>query len=333
MASSISHFKAGWPARATFLLATAVAAWGLCIFISLKCNPLVRVYAQGMAIKDQWADKMTREHGAKALVYGGSSCAFSIDGERALERYHLPLVNYGNNAGYGAAILTETVLGRCHPGDTLIVALEPQLLADPVVMQPEGVQFCFMMHHPEWATHPVLGVARENWFEALSALRPGGYITFTFLTKIATHRPLTRYRLTDYHASGWEQTDVRLKIAGPANHDPHLSPTGQELLRNLRAWCDQRKVRVAYSLPWSYTPPEKEREFKLSNIDFLLQISHFMPVLKDPQLGANTNSDLYADTVWHLTTPGAQLRTDSLAEAITNWDVWTPEELRALENN
>jgi hypothetical protein len=58
-----------------------------------------------------------------------------------------------------------------------------------------------------------------------------------------------------------------------------------------------------------------------------------MPVLKDPQLGANTNSDLYADTVWHLTTPGAQLRTDSLAEAITNWDVWTADELRALKNN
>ncbi len=329
MDSSISHFKAGRPARAAGLLAAAAVAWGLCVLFSLKLNPYIHLYVQGAALKDQWAGKMAREHGAKILIYGGSSCAFSIDGERMLNRYNLPTVNYGLAAGFGPVVLTECVLRQCRPGDTLIVALEPELLAKPMGGEPDGIQFSFAMGHPAWVTDPVLKVAPISWFAAITGLRPGGLVTFTYLGKIVCGQPITRYHLTDFHPSGWQQTPVRLAVVGPMEHDPLLSPEACKLLRNLRAWCDRQNVRVAYSLPWSYTPPAKERDFKLSNVDFLLQINRFLPVLKDPCLGANTNSALYADTPWHLTPAGSLLRTDGLAEAIQNWDLWTPAELGA----
>jgi len=332
MDSSISHFKAWLPARAVGLLAAVAVTWGLCVLFSLQLNPYIHLYVQGAALKDQWADKMAGEHRAKILIYGGSSCAFSIDGERMLNRYNLPTVNYGLAAGFGPVVLTECVLRQCRPGDTLIVALEPELLIKPMGGETDGIQFSFAMHHPEWVTRPVLAVAPISWFAALTGLRPGGAVTFTYLGKFMSGQPMTRYHLTDFHPSGWQQTPVRLKVVGPMEHDPLLSTNACKLLRNLRAWCDRQHVRLAYSLPWSYTPPEKEHDFKLSNVDFLLQINQFVPVLKDPYLGANTNSDLYADTPWHLTPAGSMIRTDGLAEAIQNWELWTPAELGAQKS-
>ncbi|MGA2243370.1 MAG: hypothetical protein ABSH48_00110 [Verrucomicrobiota bacterium] len=315
-----------------FLLAAAAIIWGLAVLYTLKLNPEIHYYVQGAEIKDRWAERMAREHGPKILVYGGSSCAFSIDGERMLSRFGLPAVNYGRGASLGAALLTESVLGQARPGDTLIVALEPALLTAPLDPPAEGVQFSFAVHHPEWVMHPILGLGRASWFQALNALRPGGAHLFTLLGKFATRKPLMRYHLTDYRPSGFEQTAVRLTITGPAGHEPDLSADGSKLLRNLRAWCDAHQVRVAYSMPWSYTPPDQERAFQKLNIRLLLEISEFLPVLKDPALGANTNLDFYSDTVWHLNGPGSQLRTDRLAEEIKNWDTWTRETLRACDS-
>jgi hypothetical protein len=332
MASFISHFKQGLPARAALLIAAAALSWTLGMLYSVKWNPEIHYYAQGAVIKDRWAEKMTREYGSKIVIFGGSSCAFSIDGERLLERFGLPAVNYGRAASMGAAVITESVLEQTHPGDTLIVSIEPSLLTTPTQLPAEGVQFSFAAHHPEWVTHPVLGVDRANWFEVANALRPGGAHLFTLLAKIVTHKPLMRYHLSDYRASGFEQTAVRLPIAGPAGHDPDLSASGIQLLGNLRTWCDQHHVRVAYSLPWSYTPPAVERLFQKSNAHLLLDISAIIPVLKDPNLGASTNLDFYADTVWHLTPAGSQLRTDCLGEEIKNWEIWPPEALRARES-
>jgi hypothetical protein len=327
MDSSISHFDFQRRVHAAILLLTAVTAWGVCVFYTLWLNPEISDAVQGAMIKNHWAERMTLEHGAKILVYGGSSCEFSIDGERMLNRFNLPTVNYGRSAGMGAMVLTESVLDHLRPGDTLIVALEPGLLTDPLDPPTLGVQFSFAMHHPGWVVHPRFNVPSLNWFQGLAALRPGGYHTFTLLGKIASGQPLMRYQVSDYRPSGWEQTKVRLKINGPAGHGPRLSGDARALLYGLRVWCEQRNVRVAYSLPWSYTPLDKETSFQMGNIDFLLQVNEFIPVLKDTHLGADTDVEHFSDTVWHLNGTASALRTDELGEQIKNWNIWTAEDL------
>jgi hypothetical protein len=310
------------------LLLTAVAAWLGCIVYTMRLNPELKYYVQGEVIKNRWSEKMTREHGSKVVIYGGSSCAFSIDGERMLDRFNLPTVNYGSAAGIGAAILTESALDQVHPGDTLIVALEPGLLTEPLDPTALGVQFSFAVHHPDWVIHPVLPPVSLNWFQALVALRPGGYHTFTLLGKIAAHKPFMRYQENDYHPSGWEQTDVRMKITGPPGHGPRLSNDARIMLQALHDWSGRNNVRVAYSLPWAYAPPENEASFQRGNADFLLQVNEFIPVLKDTHLGAYTNIEHFADTAWHLDGTASALRTDQLGQEIKNWNIWTDEELR-----
>jgi hypothetical protein len=176
-----------------------------------------------------------------------------------------------------------------------------------------------------------LGVGGVNGFDFAAGLRPGGYHAFTMLGKIAVGRPLYRYQLSDYRASGWAQTEERRAITGQMASGDALSGDAILLLRRLRDWCQEHGVRSAYSMPWAWTAPAAQRDCRRRNIHFLVQMATILPVLKDPRLGADPDQDDFADANWHLTASAAQLRTDELAQQILTWNVWTVEELLALE--
>ena len=331
MDSSTSRSEKRFPARAGLLLLAALAAWLGSALYSVYLSPEVIHYTHGAAIKNQWADAMTRNYGPKTLIFGGSATEFSIDGERMVSEHRLPMVNLGRAAGIGPCVLAESVLELIRPGDTLIVALEPALLTEPLDQPSLGVQFSFAMRHPEWVLDPTLVVGRINGFQAATSLRPGGYHSFTMIGKLLRRQPLYRYQRSDFRRSGWKQTAVTRPIAGLVVPGPHLSAEGLVLLRQLRRWCDERDVRVAYALPWSYAPAEMKRAFQSQNVRFLLQMAELLPVLKDPYLGADTRVEHFSDTPLHPNREGARLHTDELAREIKNWDIWSVEDLRSLE--
>jgi hypothetical protein len=103
-----------------------------------------------------------------------------------------------------------------------------------------------------------------------------------------------------------------------------------EYLRSLRDWCRDHEVRLAYSIPWGYTPPTELDQFRRENARFLLQVLEVIPVLRDPRLGAYSVREHFSDSVWHLTEEGAALRTDELARQLKDWDVWSRPELEQL---
>jgi len=334
MASSTSRFKYV-PGRAVLLLATALASWVICAVYSVYFNPEVVHYHQGDAIKRAWAAQMTREHGSKTIIYGGSSCEFSVDGERLLANYGEPVVNDGGHAGMGAVVLTESALGDLRRGDTLIIALEPFLMTAPFDGEPSlGVQFSVALHHPEWVLHPVVGVGDINSFQAAMALRPGGFHVFTLFGKFILGQPLYRYKLSDYHRSGWKQTAVRVPQTAGAGFGPHLSTGARIMLTNLSQWSRTNGVRLAYSLPWCYCPPDELRDVRHKNAEYLAEIMAFVPVLRDPTLGADTVATDFADAALHPDEAGAARRTDELGRELKQWDIWTRTELdRAIADS
>ena len=151
---------------------------------------------------------------------------------------------------------------------------------------------------------------------------------FLLIGKVLRGQALYRYSLSDVHRSGWAQTAVRPPFDGRPGHDPALSADGKALLRSLRLWAEQHRVRVAYPLPWAYVEASEEAAFRQENRDILLQIAQFFPVLKDPRLGACSTREYFSDSAWHLTEDGSALRTDELAQHIKRWELWTEDELR-----
>ncbi len=330
MTSSTSPSDSSVPALAIRLLVVALLAWAGGANYSLRLNPEVAYYQRAAAVKAARAEKLTREHPAKYVIYGGSSCEFSIDAGRLLERDGLPAVNLGRGAGMGASVLTQGALEHVRPGDTLLVTLEPGLLSGRLEPTSLGTQFSFAIGHPEWIVRPSLPAPASSWFTAAVDLRPGGYHVFTLLGKLAAGKPLYRYRFEGLQPSGWYRTTVQLAAGGKyADFSLALTTEARAFLRALRAWSDHRGVRVAYSLPWAYVPPEHVSACQKINGLFLLEVLEFLPALKDPRLGVYSVSSHFADTTNHLNDQGTPVRTDELADQLKFWKLWTPEELRA----
>lgn len=245
-----------------------------------------------------------------------------------LREQGLPVVNMGLGAGFGARFLTGWALSEARPGDTLIVALEPGLLSGELTDTTGAVQLSYALHQPGLLrgldNSSTLSLASQ-----LLMLRPGASHVVTLVAKIAGGKPLFRYRTEDINPSGWMQTAVRLPVDSPGPAGA-LSAQSRRLLKDLAGWCRQRNVRLAFSLPWEFTRPDDRVSFQNQNAAFLLQVAELMPVLKDPTLGVCTNHDYYADTGWHLTEQGSNLRSDSLGRQIKEWSTWTESELRTL---
>ena len=319
------------PWRAVRLLLLAALTWAGGVVYTLKWNPEINFSRHSTQIKLAWANSLRTARGAKTIVCGGSSCAFSLDGERLLERHGLPVANFGLMAGTGAKTLVLFAREALQTGDTLVLALEPGLFTERFAPTSLGVQFSFAVGHPEWITDEQFGSTSASRLAAVLALRPGGYHLITMIGKLVQHRPLYRFRLSDVRPGGWLQTDVRLPINGPPGHGPDLSPDARLFLGKLRDWCDSQGIRLVYSLPWAYAPPAKAAAFQRDNAAFLLQMMEFMPALKDPRLGAYPVVEHFSDTAWHLDAMGAALRTDSFAEQLKSWSVWTRAELHRIK--
>ena len=84
------------------LLTVAVLAWASSAAYALYLNPEIAFFKHGARLKHAWAEKLNREYTRKVVVFGGSSCGVSIDGERMLDHHGLPTVNMGLGAGMGA---------------------------------------------------------------------------------------------------------------------------------------------------------------------------------------------------------------------------------------
>jgi len=312
------------------LLAVAVATWMACAAYTAWWNPEIHFYTQLSRRQDEWSQKMDREYGHKVVVFGGSSCMFSINGEQMLEKYGIPTVNRGLGAGVGVTVMTLHALKDLREGDTLIVSVEPGLLTEPFAIPDEGVQLSFSTGHFDWAYRAQLGLPGHPVLPAILALRPGSFHAFTLVGKLIHGRPLYAYTIAGTSRSGLVSTPYRPHGTQWPGHGPYLSEDARQLLGALRDWCAQRKVRVAYSLPWAFAETEQVEECKRKNQDILLQIANFIPVLKDAQWGVQPQADLYADSTMHLTAEGSRLRTDELGQAVKQWDVWSAEELQLI---
>src|SRR5438477_7173622 len=174
MLSSTLLFKRPIPRVATKLLCVAFVSLGGCIVYTLWLNPEVAFFKGAAEKKLRWAEKMNSQAEHKTVIYGGSSCMFAIDAERLVREHHLPAVNAGLGAGMGPNVLTQFALSQTEAGDTLVVALEPDLLGGSVENPSLGIQFSMALGHPKWLDGLESG-ERFSRLSALMSVRPVGF--------------------------------------------------------------------------------------------------------------------------------------------------------------
>jgi hypothetical protein len=294
-------------------------------------NPEVGFYRHSVAVKRAWAGALaTASNAPRYLLAGGSSAAFAVDGERLRTRDGIRLVNFGLHAGMEAPFLLAIAAREARPGDTLIVAMEPELLTSPFTAPDLAAQMGWALNEPRLIGASDITGQPVGWLDSVISLRPGAYHAFTLLGKIALRKPLYRYAPPEVHASGWQEArdfrDFPLIQPGAAR----LSADGRALLVAAARWGQAAEVSVIYSLPWSCVEPAAVEPYRRASAAFLREVSEFVPVLKDPSLGVYAVREHFADTGWHLTPAGAQVRTDALAGHLKVREFWSPAELDSL---
>jgi hypothetical protein len=326
MPSSTSPFEPALPGLARKMLGFALLAWVGCVSYTLWLNPSVRFFHHAARVKQQYLRGLDAVHTNKVIIYGGSSCAFSVNAAAMLREEAVPAANLGLAADYGALFLTRWALSEARSGDTIIVALEPGLLTRPFEHSSEAVQISYALGQPG-LLRDLDGSSTLPLGSQLLRLRPDARHVVTLAGKLASRRPLFRYRTQDVHPDGWVTTEVRMPISGPPERGTQLSPDARRLLVELRDWGRRHNVRVAYSLPRGFAPDPGITSFRRSNAVFLGEIAAYLPVLKDDSLGASSRREDFADTNWHLTEAAALARSRELARQIKLWNVWTPTQL------
>ena len=315
------------PWFALWLIALAFTSLAVARFYTVRLNPEVLFWRDSARVKQAWARQCPTENGSRVIFVGGSSCFTSIDTSRLVQR-NVRALNMGLGAGLGVRFLTQFALSEVKPGDTLVLAIEPDLLIAPMNHPALAVQLSQAMNAPELLRTPD---APESFVvRSALAMRPGAYHAFTLLGKVLRGRPLYRYNMSQVSQSGWQRVDLHWDFKPEAPYRAELSQDARKLLAWLREWSAVHHVRLVYSMPWCYVPEAGAAAFREHSRNFLLEIASYMPVLKDPILGAYCVRQHYGDTALHLDAVGAALRTDSVAEQLTNWSVWSPSELAQM---
>jgi hypothetical protein len=327
MRSSTSHSKSHLPGLALGLLAVAILALVLSAWYSLRLNPEMRFFRHLCTVKLAWARAMDT-NAVKAVFLGGSSCGTSIDPDRLQRQHNLPSVNFGLGASMGPLVLSRAGLSVTRPGDTLVVALEPELLAGAAEPTPFAAQVSLASGHPEWL-EPLPDFPNHSLVRAAVALRPGGWHIFTLVGKVVMGRSLYRYATNEVHASGWHEVKSRMPVS-PRGSLAEVSPDGHALLASLRQWAGSHSNSICYSLPVFYEQPAAAESRRKANARWLISVIEHMPVLKDPRLGVDTNQMHFADTALHPTRAGAHQRTDELAAQLKAQSFWTAAELERI---
>lgn len=330
MDSSTSHSDR-WPRRLLWLGVTLLAAWAAGALYTLHFNVEMRLTRFMHERKVGWIERRLPSTN-RVLIFGGSSSSFSISPAFARER-GMALGNLGMGAGIGAKVLTRLALFQARPGDTLVMALEPDLLSSSTAVTLIGAQSAVVLGHSEWANDSDDPDPRAHGSVApyVWALRPGGAHVVTMLGKVIQRRPLYRYQAPDFFEDGQQQTEVRGEVAGfrgfPA---PRLSAEGRAWVRATRTYCEARGIRLVYALPWTLTDPTAEEFVRRLHAAFLADLAQEVEVLRETTLGCVTRRDWFCDTQFHMTLEGSRIRTTSLIDAVKAGTGWTEAELRRL---
>ena len=111
------------------IAAAVVASASFSFFAKTHWHLGNRYWGAALRISARRAEELEKRGVPKTVVFGGSTVRTSYIPSALEEEFGVHCVNMGLNAGFGADVLSELAMRFAKPGDTVVVALEPDLLS------------------------------------------------------------------------------------------------------------------------------------------------------------------------------------------------------------
>ena len=323
MAPQVSHATA-----LKWLSGAFIAAWACSLLYLYLGDSQIGFLNRRIEIQDRWAAHFPNPALPRIIITGGSSCTFSIDAERMTSQSGTPVINAGLEAGMGPAGILLYSSRLALPGDTFVIAIEPDGLTDPPQFSKDTLRLILFRH--DWnlvrQSHEIVDQSVPLPSLIFSG-RPGLDGFAASIGRWVMRTPF-RYDNAQVNASSFMTTSFRTTLA-TGLHLPAITPNNRALLIHFRDWAAKKQIHVIYSLPWCYVSDDLLVAQRQANARFLLALSEILPILHDETLGAQSHADMFSDTSWHLNGPTAEVRSAMILGEIQNQAYWTHDELLA----
>jgi hypothetical protein len=304
------------------LLISLITAYAVSCFVTIGINPEVGFWNEAVSRRlDDMAQIRKKHPGQPIIIFtGGSSCAFSIDPRIVEETTGMPSINFGLPVSCGSRYLIHQAFRHAKPGDLVVIGTEPDLLTFPgQEASPSKLGFAL-----EARQGRITEAAGGDTFgrsvsipDYLSLSRPGPEYLITLMGRSFAGKGY-RYKEPNIKHRGLIQTPIRdhsLKPGGTYGITS-LHPEGRELLEAFAAVAKREGIRVAYSMPWSYTATVYLDQNRTNRRKILAEIESIMPVIEDGFSGTMDGRDNFSDGGRHLSDIGTAARSRALADAL-----------------
>lgn len=313
----------------------ALAAIQLYSRFGVACN---NFFFRATYLSDAWEQQLRKQQDGKPIyiLAGGSEARSGIDPAILHDEYGIPLVNAGQNAGYGLAANTAAATRHLKPGDTLLLSL---LSTADINIPPssEGIKMAVYLTGYQAFSYGIIRLSALNFKKFL--------VSDIIHNAVAINRYFMRSgRLFKYeqqtvlHKSGWMEIQydtMRHYTPAPFQEPDRLTsirPGGEceTFLRNLSRSCAANHNRLIIMLPVTCACGQARA------VDAMLahQCTRMgIPVLKDERLGCDENAEIFSDLPCHMNKAGAEANSRKLGAMLKENVCWTEEELATILAN
>jgi hypothetical protein len=257
--------------------------------------------------------------GRRVLIGGGSNALFGIRADRLQHALGVPVRNLATYAGLGLPYLLHRLKQQARSGDVILLSLEYELYS----RQPDSVQVdYFSARDPAYfrsmpiATQ-VTGVLRMDVGRAIGPLLQSHY-------REPPRNPFSVYEAPQHldemgdtlgNNAVLKNDALRRQVDRLTPVDIKLGPDNAIILRDFAAWAQSKGIRVLATHPNTidFGPAYRTREVErhLREIDGLhAEIGVAFLERWDETIFP---ASYFFDTVYHLDSMGAAIRTDALA--------------------
>ncbi|MGB3573551.1 MAG: hypothetical protein WA783_12765 [Phormidesmis sp.] len=295
--------------------AIAGVAWGAGFVYNVNMGGeaywLKRLYANKVAI----AAETTQP---KLIVTGGSGAHYTIDSDLLTKELGMPVVNLGIDGPVGLDVILPSVLDTVKPGDVVLLIPEYLILRQ----QEDDIQdgfgsksgmFSVAIGQPGLGGVPPKQLALETLQLGIPSLR----------WSVKSVVDLTEEgRLTGYYDGPLTErgdpieTKQRAGEWWPLGIKEPASPHALARIEQFREEVEAKGGALILSIPWVYGNVEDERT--LENVQKTADaFAEIAPTIVDSEtLNVQATPDLFADTHYHLTPEGREVRSQQLAEQL-----------------
>ncbi len=281
-----------------------------------------------------WEEKLRKTHPRVYVIAGGSSTRTGVDPQLILDEFNIPIVTASLGAGYGMDGNLELALTHLRAHDTLIIAMEPLLIAKSAksMLPAMGAKMLLKMRGLDLYRSPFLDINSSNFLYPFSGNSPA---IASHIAKTLTEEEGKRYSYDEHsiiHQSGWMEVTRSKRRHHRATIPDHAKDLDVYSLNNDARLSFQRVLEYAKAnqigvialVPRFYA----DESARANTLWLSLSLTRMgIPVLYDKKMGVETDVTLMADTVNHLKAEGMRDNSREIGANLRDQRFWTEKEL------